>query len=262
MELKIDGKTAYVTTLGRELDSSKLSAIFIHGTGLDHTVWTLPMRYFARHGRNVLAVDLPGHGGSEGPPLESIGDMADWVARVLVAVGVEQAAIIGHSMGSLVAFETVVRHPKCARALALLGISAPMPVHDQLLGAAKADDHAALDMLTIWSHSHVGQVGGVGTPGLWMTGGNMKLLERAGAGVIHAGLKACNDYGDGSDRAIQIKCPTLVILGSRDVMTPSRVGKHLGELIPEAEIVVMNNCGHAMLTERPNEVLDALTKIV
>ncbi len=90
----------------------------------------------------------------------------------------------------------------------------------------------------------------------------MKLLERAGAGVIHAGLKACNDYGDGSDRAVQIKCPALVILGSRDVMTPSRVGKHLGELIPEAEIVVMNNCGHAMLTERPNEVLDALTKIV
>lgn len=106
MELKIDGKTAYVMTLGRELDPSKLSAIFIHGTGLDHTVWTLPMRYFARHGRNVVAVDLPGHGRSEGPPLESIEDMADWVARVLVAAGVKQAAIIGHSMGSLVTFET------------------------------------------------------------------------------------------------------------------------------------------------------------
>jgi pimeloyl-ACP methyl ester carboxylesterase len=262
MELKVDGKTAFATTLGRELDPAKLSAIFIHGAGLDHTVWTLPMRYFARHGRNVLAVDLPGHGRSQGPPLESIEDMADWVAHVLVAAGVEQAAIIGHSMGSLVAFETVVRHPECARALALLGISAPMPVHDRLLEAAKADDHAAVDMLTIWGHSHVGQVGGVGTPGIWMTGGNMKLLQRAGAGVIHADLKACNDYGDGSERAVQIKCPTLVIVGNRDVMTPSRIGKHIGGLIPEAEVVVLNNCGHAMLTERPNEVLDALIKIV
>jgi pimeloyl-ACP methyl ester carboxylesterase len=242
MESKIDEKTAFATTLGRELDPAKLSAIFIHGAGLDHTVWTLPMRYFARHGRNVLAVDLPGHGRSQGPPLESIEDMADWVAHVFVAAGVEQAAIIGHSMGSLVAFETVVRHPECARALALLGISAPMPVHDRLLEAAKADDHAAVDMLTIWGHSHVGQVGGVGTPGIY--------------------LKACNDYGDGSERAVQIKCPTLVIVGNRDVMTPSRIGKHIGGLIPEAEVVVLNNCGHAMLTERPNEVLDALIKIV
>lgn len=262
MDLHIDGKKAFVATLGRELDKSLPSAIFIHGTGLDHTVWTLFIRYFVRHGRNVLAVDLPGHGRSAGPPQESIAEMADWVAQVFATTGIDQAAIVGHSMGSLVALETVLRYPQRARALALIGTSAPMPVHERLLGAAKANEHAAIDMLTIWGHSQTAQVGGVGAPGMWKTGGNVHLLERAAPGVIYAGLKACNEYGDVSERAAQVECPTLVIIGDRDVMAPPRAGKHIGAAIPGARTVVIENYGHALLTEKPNAVLDALIEIV
>ena len=106
-----------------------------------HTVWTLPARYFARHGWNVLAVDLPGHGLSEGKVLAEISQYADWLVEVLNAVGIEQTAIIGHSMGSLITLDCAARHPSRIRALVLVGTAVPMPVTDQLLNAANATDH-------------------------------------------------------------------------------------------------------------------------
>lgn len=262
MELHVDGKTVFVATGGREIDPALPSIVFVHGTGLDHTVWTLPTRYFVRHGRSVLAVDLPGHGRSVGRPLTRIGEMADWIAQVITAAGLEQAAIVGHSMGSLVALETAAQHPEQARTIALLGTSAPMTVNDQLLATAKNNDHAAIDMLNLWGHSYIAQVGGYGAPGMWKTGGNLRLLEQAARGVLYADLKACNDYVDGIERAGRVRCPALLIIADRDVMTPASVAKTLGDAIPEVRTVLIESCGHAMLAEQPNAVLDALIEVL
>jgi pimeloyl-ACP methyl ester carboxylesterase len=236
--------------------------MFVHGAGLDHTVWPLPMRYFVRHGRNVLAVDLPGHGRSEGPPLPSIEAMGDWLVQVLDAVDLEQAAFVGHSMGSLVTLAAAARHPERARALVLMGPSAPMPVHERLLGAAHDNKPSAIDMLNIWGHSQAGQIGGVGAPGLWKSGAAVRLWEHAAPGVIHADLKACNDYNDGPAHAAQVRCPTLVIIGDRDIMTPAAAGRKLAGAIAGVRTVVLSNCGHSMLDEQPNAVLDALIEIL
>lgn len=262
MDLKIDGKAAFVATEGKLLDPQRASILFVHGVGLDHTVWPLPMRYFARHGRNVLAVDLPGHGRSEGPPLETIEAMADWLAAVLDVAGLAQAAFVGHSMGSLVTLAAAGRHPARARALVLIGVSAPMLVNEHLLAAAQANAHGAIDMLNIWGHSQAGQIGGVGAPGLWKTGSALRLWEQATPGVIYADLKACNDYKDGSGHATQVTCPTLVIVGDRDIMTPPSAGRKLAGVIASARTVVIHNSGHAMLEEQPNAVLDALAEIL
>lgn len=262
MELQIDGKAAFVATGGKALDRKRASILFVHGAGLDHSVWPLPMRYFLRHGRNVLAVDLPGHGRSQGPPLESIEVMGDWLVGVLDATGLKQAAFVGHSMGSLVTLAAAGRHPERARALVLIGPSAPMPVHEQLLQAAQANEHSALDMLNLWGHSQTGQIGGVGAPGLWKTGSALRLWEQAAAGVIYADLKACNDYKEGPAHAAKITCATLVIIADRDIMTPPAAGQKLASAIAGARTVVIRDCGHAMLDEQPNAVLDALTEIL
>lgn len=262
MQLNVNGKTAFVATSGRALENTRPSIMFVHGAGLDHTVWPLPMRYFVRHGRNVLAVDLPGHGRSEGPPLPSIEAMGDWLVQVLDAVDLEQAAFVGHSMGSLVTLAAAARHPERARALVLMGPSAPMPVHERLLGAAHDNKHSAIDMLNIWGHSQAGQIGGVGAPGLWKSGAAVRLWEHAAPGVIHADLKACNDYNDGPAHAAQVRCPTLVIIGDRDIMTPAAAGRKLAGAIAGVRTVVLSNCGHSMLDEQPNAVLDALIEIL
>jgi len=258
MEFTVDDKAVFAATGGRPFDPAQPTVVFIHGAALDHTVWALQTRYFAHHGRNVLALDLPGHGHSAGPPLSTMADMADWLIRALDALAVESAQLVGHSMGSLVALEAAARHPERVTGLALLGTSVPMPVTDALLSAAEAGDHAAFDMVTLWGHSRDGQVGGNRAPGLWMTGGGLRLLERSGEGVMFSAMTACNDYAHGLDSAAEVRCPTLLVLGDRDAMTPPRAAKPLAEAIPGAKTVVLAGCGHMMMAEQPDQVLNAL----
>ncbi len=100
----------------RAFDRARPTIVFVHGAANDHSVWALQSRYFAHHGYNVLAVDLPGHGRSGGEALASIEAIADWLAALLDALGVERAALVGHSMGSLAALDAAARHPSaCAR---------------------------------------------------------------------------------------------------------------------------------------------------
>ncbi len=258
MELSIAGKAAFIATQGRAIEPARASIVLIHAAGVDRTVWTLVARYFIRHGRNVLAVDLPGHGRSEGPPLGTISALADWVAEAIVTAGVARAAVAGHSMGALVALELARRHSTQIEAIALLGASVPMPVAPPLLAAAENNNHAALDMLTIWGHSYAGQVGGLGPPGVRKTVDYLRLLEKAAPGVVYADLKACNDYSADLRWAAQIRCPALLIIGGHDLMTPAQAAGKLAAAMPGARTVLLENCGHAMLTERPNAVLDAL----
>ncbi len=99
MKLTVDGRTVFATTGGAEFDPARPAIVFLHGAGFDRTAWRLQTRWFAHHGRSVLAVDFPAHGWSDGPALESIGAMADWTARLIEAAGLKQAALVGHSMG-------------------------------------------------------------------------------------------------------------------------------------------------------------------
>lgn len=262
MQLEVNGHEVYAATGNRAIDPGKETVVFVHGTGQDHTIWVLPTRYFARHERNVIAVDLPGHGRSGGPPLTSIEAMADWVARVLDAVGVPTAAVVGHSLGSLVAIATAARHPERVRAIALVGTTVPMPVSEYLLDQAQDNRHTAIEMLNYWGYSKSAQLGGNATPGNWMLGGGLRLMEKAGPGVIHTDLNACNAYIEGLEHATKVSCPALLILGERDMLTPVRSAMKVADVLPHAEKVILEGSGHALLAERPDPVLDQLIRVV
>lgn len=262
MKLDVLGRNAYVYTAGHELDAALPTVVFIHGGEQDHSAWALQSRYFAYHGRNVLAPDMPGHGRSAGPVLESVGAMADWIAALLDTVGITKASIAGHSMGSLVALEFTARHSSRVTKLALLGSAAPMAVAEPLLEAARANDHAALEMINVWSHGNRAQIGGNTAPGMWMLGMNMRLMERQARGVLYADFKACNDYAEGADAAASVKCPVLAISGNRDQMTPLRAAHELVQRMPHARSVVLEGTGHALMAEQPDAVLDALIKFL
>ena len=235
------------------------SIVFIHGAAMDHTVWTLPARYFARHGFNVVAVDLPGHGRSTGPALASINAMSDWLSAVLDTLGSEEHVLVGHSMGSLIAWDWAAKNPNHCKKLVLLGTSMPMPVTDQLLNAAKENEDASFEMANTWSHSNRGKLGFNPNPGVWMFGHGQRLMNRSNDDVFYADLLACNDAN--LDPA-GIECPILLILGESDQMTPHRAGRMVAEQVPSASIVTLPGSGHSMLSECPNEVLDALINFV
>lgn len=262
MEFEVRGETAYAATGGKPPDPGLENVVFIHGVGQDHTIWVLPIRYFARHDRSVLAIDLPGHGRSSGAPLETIEEMADWVVEALDSAGIDTAAFVGHSMGSLVALDAASRHPDRVRSLAMIGVSFPLEVAGPLMAGAETDSHEAIDMLTYWGHSNAAQIGGSPTPGMWMAGHSTRLWERAAPGVIHADLKACHQYAEGAGRASKVTCPTVLLLGERDRMTPVSGAESIRQAIPDQDTVIFPGAGHPLLLERSDEVLDELIRIV
>ena len=188
MQLPVNGVETFVATGGREFEVSPPTVVLLHGAGFDHSAWALHSRWFAHHGYGVLAPDLPGHGRSSGAPLRTIAEMADWTAALLEAAGVAKAKLVGHSMGSLIALETAARHPKKASALGLLGTAAAMRVGPDLLKAAEANDHSAVDMVSIWGLGFSAELGGSLAPGLWMHTGAQRVLERCRPGVLFSDL--------------------------------------------------------------------------
>jgi pimeloyl-ACP methyl ester carboxylesterase len=258
MRIAVNGGNAFVATGGRDFDRNQPPMVFLHGAGMDHSVWALLARAFAHHGCAVLAPDFPGHGRSAGVPLTSIAALADWTAALIDAAGAKAARLVGHSMGSLVALETAARHPAKVTGLGLIATTATMRVSDELLTAAKANDHAAVDMIAIWSEGYRATLGGSQAPGLWMLGGTERLLERAQPGAIFADLSACNAYQDALSAAAKVSVPSIVIQGSRDLMTPAKGGRALAAVIPNCRLVLIEGAGHMVMSERPDDVLAAL----
>jgi len=259
MELAVNGQSTYIYTGARAFDPSLPSVVFIHGAGLDHTVWILQSRWFAHHGYNALAVDLPGHGRSHGEALGSVEKMGSWIWDCLDALHIEHACLIGHSMGSLVALDAAASAPERASLTGLLGITVPMPVSDVLLAAARDDLAAAINMITLWGHGYGAQLGGNPAPGMWMMGSATHLLARSQDGVLHNDLRACNAYDAGLQRALQIINPSLVVLGRQDIMASPRGAKPLLEALANVSSLVLDPCGHMMMAEQPDRVLDALS---
>jgi len=256
MRLAVAGSDAYVYTGGRQPMPDAPALLFVHGAAHDHSVFALQSRYFAHHGWSMLAPDLPGHGRSAGPALTSVEAIADWLVRLLDASGIARAAIVGHSMGALAALELAARAPGRVTRVALLGPSVPMAVSDALLDATARDDHAAFDMITGWSHARA--LGGNRQPGLWLAGQTLTLLERAAPGLLHTDLVACRAYANGLAAAASVRCPVLLVLGARDLMAPARNAAALQAALPDARTVLLPDTGHAMMTEQPDALLDAL----
>lgn len=262
MELRVNSKLAYAYTGGKPFDPALPTVVFIHGAEHDHSVWALQSRYLAHHGRGVLAVDLPGHGRSEGPPLESVEAIADWVIALLDAASAQRATLIGHSMGSLVSVECAARYPDRIARIVLVGTAFPMKVSEELLNATRDDEPLAQDMVNIWSHSAYAQYPGNPGPGFWTMGSNLRIMQRQKRGVMHVDFQACNDYANGLAAAGKVQAPALLIVGKRDVMTPPRAAQALAAALPDKRVVEIAGTGHALMAEKPDEVLDALREFV
>lgn len=262
MNLSLDGRSAFAYTAAHELQPGKPTVVFVHGAGLDHSWWGLQSRYFGYHGCNVLAVDLPAHGRSAGPPLATIGEMAEWLRKILEEKKIKAASLVGHSMGALVSLEFAARHPGMTERIALIGVAYPMKVSDGFLDAAKRNDPSAYDMETIWGHAAQVPFSSNPNPGMWMYGDTLARLGRLAPGVLHSDLSACNAYATGLESAAKISCPALFILGSRDAMTAPRNAQTLIKQINNSKTIEIRPSGHSLMAEAPDATLDALIEFI
>ena len=265
MELQIrqpgGAGTAYAYTGGRPFDASLPCVVFVHGALNDHSVWTLLARWFAHHGHAVLAVDLPGHGRSGGLPLPSIEALADWLLAALDAAGVAQAAVVGHSMGSLIALEAAARGAARVSRLVMVGTAYPMKVSDDLLGTSRDDPLRAIDMVNAFSHSGFAAKPSYPGPGSWLHGADRALMRRlqaaqTGVNLFHHDFGVCNAYAGGLEAAARVRCASHLVLGDRDRMTPPRQAREIEKALGAKVHSVP--AGHTLMSEAPEATLAAL----
>ena len=262
MILRVNGHETFCYTGGKPFDASKPTVVFLHGVLNDHSVWILQSRSFAHHGWNVLAPDLPGHCRSAGDPPRTVEEAAAFVIALLDAAGVKQAALVGHSFGSLAALQAAANAPDRVSHLALVGTASPMKVSPALLDTSLNAPMQAIAMVNVFSHSMLAPPPSALGPGTWLYGSSKALMKRVLASnsevnLFHRGFKACDDYRGGEAAMEKVRCPVLFILGTNDSMALPKMAQPLLDKAPLAK-VVMVEAGHQMMAEAPEAVLAAL----
>ena len=266
MELLVKGARTYCYTGGQVFNPVKPSVVMIHGVLHDHSVWAMQSRWFAHHGWNVLAVDLPGHCRSAGAAPQSVEEGAEFVIALLDALGIQRAALVGHSWGSLIALEAAARLGNRATHLALVGTAWPMKVSPALLDAALNEPEKALRMVNVFSRSTLSAPPSALGPGTWVFGAQMALGRRvlgsnSEVNLFHRGFVACDRYAGGEAAIGRVACPVLFALGTQDQMTPPKAAQTLvsaARTAGKGVSIAMLPVGHNAMTEAPEETLMAL----
>jgi pimeloyl-ACP methyl ester carboxylesterase len=261
----------YAYTGGRPHDPNRPEQpqlVLLHGAQGDHSHFTLQSRYLAHHGLAVLALDLPGHGRSDGPAPSRVEDIAAVVADALAPLAAPRVLVAGHSMGALVALEVARRLGERAAGVALLGAAFPMRVSDALLEATRSDPAAAMRMINAWSHRaglapYAGRPGCPG-PGFNILWQNLRLMQRIervnGQEVLERDFAACAAYAGGIEAIRALACPALFVLGAADAMTPPRAAQALIDACADPTVELLPDSGHSMMSEDPDGVRRALVR--
>jgi pimeloyl-ACP methyl ester carboxylesterase len=265
MKLTVQHHEAYAYTGGKPFDPALPCVVFIHGAMNDHSVWTLLARWFAHHGHGVLAVDLPGHGRSTGPVLADVEALASWIWDLLDAAGVQQAALVGHSMGSLIALEAAARAPERARRLAMVATAYPMKVSEALLATAREAPMKAIRMVNSFSFGGLAAKPSYPGPGAWLQGGEIALKRRllarqTAVNLFEHDFGVCDRYAGGLEAAARVRCPAGLLLGERDQMTSPKQTTGLIEALNAK--VYRIPAGHSLMAEAPDQTLAALREVL
>ena len=230
------------------IDKKKTTIVLMHGSGLTHIVWSLHEQFYASQGFNVLSVDLPGHGNSEGPSLKSIEEISNWIKFLMLEVDVSKVIIIGHSQGCLVGIDFASRYPELIEKLVLVAGSYRMPVNQDLIDLAEAGDEKAVLLMMKWGYEGSKAFIG-GNPVKKIINSAREIRE-----VLAVDLKACNNYKNGEESLKKIDCPTLCIFGDLDKMVPVKIGLKMSEQIKNSETKIISDCGHMIIFEKAFEM--------
>ena len=264
MILELETGSAYAYTGGRAFDPALPCIAFIHGALHDHSVWTLPARWYAHHGHAVMALDQPGHRRSRGPVGLSVEGIAQWVLAALQAAGAREVTLVGHSMGSLIALEAAARAPDRIRRLVMVGTAYPMAVSPALLEAARNRPAEGIAQVNALSISTWAAKPGFPGPGSWLHGGNRALMHRVLDSNTEVNLFAhdfalCNDYRGAEAAMPQVRAQCHLVLGERDVMTPPKAAAALAQGLQAT--VHRLSAGHGLMHEDPEGFLRVLQSI-
>ena len=256
MIFQIDKQNVFVSDAGQGIDKNKETIVFLHGSGLSHIVWSLTEQYISNKNYNVLSIDLPGHGNSEGECLKSIEKISDWLEKVFNELDIFKITMIGHSQGCLETLEYYSKYSKRIKRLVFVGGSYIMPVNQDLIDLAEGGDGKAVQLMMKWSYADSKKFIG-GNPVKKIINSPRDIRE-----ILAIDLIACNNYKNGSEALKSINCPTLFIFGELDKMVSLEKGKKFAELIPSSTIHVIKDCGHMIMFEKAFEMREKISEFL
>ena len=256
MIFQIENQNIYASDAGQGIDVKKKTMVFLHGSGLSHIVWSLTAQFFFNKNFNVLSLDLPGHGNSDGPCLDSIEKIADWLEEVFKKLNLNDLILVGHSQGCLEILEYAHKYKSRLKKLIFVGGSNKMPVHPDLIELAKNGDSDAIKLMMKWGYEGSKK----------FIGGNPveKIIQspRDISEILAVDLIACNNYLNGFEAAKKINLPSLVILGELDKMVNLESGKKFSNLLENSTTHIINECGHMIMIEKAFEMREKILKFL
>ena len=256
MKITIENKSVYTSDAGQGIENSKDTIVFLHGSGLSHIVWSLTEQFFSNKKFNVLSIDLPGHGNSEGPCLDSIEKIADWLEKVFEELKLKNIILVGHSQGCLEALEYSFKYKDRLKKIVFVGGSYRMPVHKDLINLASDGDSDAVKLMMKWGFEGSKK----------FIGGNPveKIIQspRDISEILAVDLIACNNYANGSEAAKAINCPTMLILGQLDKMVNLEVGKKFAKIVKNSTTRIIDGCGHMIMIEKAFEMREKVLEFL
>jgi len=253
---QLESKNIYASDSGQGLDVNKDTIVFLHGSGLSHIVWSLAEQFFSSKNFNVLSIDLPGHGNSDGPCLDSIEKIADWLEKVFDKLQLKNLILVGHSQGCLEILEYSSRYKERIKKLVFVGGSNKMPVHPDLIELAQNGHSDAVKLMMKWGYEGSKK----------FIGGNPveKIIQspRDISEILAVDLKACNNYSNGSEAAKAINLPSMLIYGELDKMVNLEAGKKFSNLIKNSTTHVIKGCGHMIMIEKAFEMREKILEFL
>jgi pimeloyl-ACP methyl ester carboxylesterase len=253
---ELENKSVHASNAGQELDQKKETIIFLHGSGLSHIVWSLVEQFFSSKTYNVLSIDLPGHGSSEGPCLQTIEEIADWLEKVFVKLKLEKVILVGHSQGCLEMLEYSNKYKSRLKKLVFMGGSYKMPVNKDLIELAENGDSDAVKLMMKWCYEGSKK----------FIGGNpiKRIIQspRDISEILRVDLVACNNYVNGSNAVKTIDCPTMFVFGALDKMVNIEVGNKFSNMVDNSTTHIIDGCGHMIMIEKAFEMREKVLEFL
>ena len=249
---EIDGRKLVCWSSNGGFLPDRKTLVFIHGSGGSHTDWILqytPLKDLF----NIVALDLPGHGQSDGPGEQDVSAYVEWVKKILEGLEVAKPVLIGHSLGAAISLSFVIRYGQMAAAVVPVGGGGRMPVNPAILEGLKQDPAAIIGLAAKFSIAKENRER--------LSGLLLETLTRVNPEILYGDFAACGKL-DILDAVAAIRIPALVICGADDKMTPPALSQCLGENIPEARLVLIPGAGHFVMLENPEAFNAALTDFV
>ena len=256
MIFQLENKNIHASDSGQGIDINKDTIVFLHGSGLSHIVWSLTEQFFSSKNYNVLSIDLPGHGNSDGPCLDSIEKIADWMEKLFDKLKLKNLILVGHSQGCLEILEYSSRYKERLKKLVFVGGSNKMPVHPDLIELAQSGHSDAVKLMMKWGYEGSKK----------FIGGNPveKIIQspRDISEILAVDLNACNNYSNGSEAAKVIDLPSMLIFGELDKMVNLEAGKKFSNLIKNSTTHVIKGCGHMIMIEKAFEMREKILEFL